>query len=165
MSTDLFCFMYFIFSFLLLRTLVLMTRYSMALHAVSLFVIRVLMSCFIGIYYRRFLGSLMMLAYARGLLVLLAYFVCLCAGQFVGINYFYLAVWVVLNRLYFFVSALPSRRHKVVGVISRHLILLRSGNKMLLISIGLILLLRIVCVIKTVCNSRGPMRTWSGVSC
>lgn len=83
---------YFLFSFLLLRVIVLMARYSIALHAVSLFIIRVLMSCFIGVYYSTFLGSLIMLAYASGLLVLLAYFVCLCANQFVGINFMFWGV-------------------------------------------------------------------------
>jgi len=77
---------YFIFSLVLLRVIVLIASYSIALHALSLFMIRVLISCFLGVYYSTFLGSLIMLAYASGLLVLLAYFVCLCANQFVSMN-------------------------------------------------------------------------------
>lgn len=65
----------------------------------------------------------------------------------------------MLNRLYFFISVLPSGGHKVLVSAPTHLMLLRSGNKVLLICIGLMLLLTMVCVIKVVCNSRGPMRT------
>jgi len=66
---------------------------------------------------------------------------------------------LVLNRFYFFVRGFPSIGHRVVVAAPSHLILLRSDNKMLLVSVGLMLLLTIVCVIKVVCNSRGAIRT------
>lgn len=136
----------------------LMVSHSIVLYAVSLLVIRILMRCFLGVYYRVFLGSLMMLAYARGLLVLLTYFVCLCSNQVVGVNVYWFGFWGVLRRSYGFISALPFMSHKVSGAMPTNLMLLSSGNKMLLVGIGLILLLAMVCVIKVVSNSRGPMR-------
>ena len=147
------------------RATLLVTRTSLPLQALALLIMRgataVIIACKISI----LLGVYTILVYARGLLVLLAYFVALSPSQ--NLN--------TPTRLLFFVSLMvvalitiqvwptssliqltPAGKHS-----SNVITILTPYSSSLLVLIALTLVLTIVAVVKVSSVSSGPVRPWS----
>ena len=149
---------------ILARATLLVIRTSLPLQALALLMIRgataVIIACKVSI----LLGIYTILIYARGLLVLLAYFVALSPNQTLNtparLSFFVSLTVVALVIIQTWPSSslfhlTPAGKHS-----SNVVTILTPYSSSLLIVIALVLVLTMVAVVKSSSVSSGPVRPW-----
>lgn len=148
--------------FILGRTSLLILRPSLPLQALALLLIRGATATAIASRFSILLGIYIILIYARGLLVLLAYFVALSPNQnlnfpsrftnfscFLVISFILLQTWP--NSFFIHLSFTSSQPDNVITILSPY-------SSSLLVIIALILVLTIIAVVKVSSLRAGPVR-------
>lgn len=146
------------------RATLLIISSSLPIQALALLILRgataIIVACKVSI----LLGIYTILIYARGLLVLLAYFVALSPNQnlntprrvtflssFLFIILILLQIWP--NSSFFHLSPITDHSRNVITIITPH-------SSALLAIIALILVLTIIAVVKVSRIRSGPVRPW-----
>lgn len=151
--------------FILRRAFLLVLRPSLPLQALALLIIRGSTAISIACNFSILLGIYTILIYARGLLVLLAYFVALSPDQTLNtpsrstsLSSFIIII-LITSLSYPFSNFSHITPHSTS--FRNAITMLPSNSASLLIIIALILVLTIIAVVKVSSLRRGPVRPWS----
>lgn len=148
----------------LIRVTFLILRPSLPLQGLSLFLLRISVATFSGTIISPLLGVYTVLIYSRGLLVLLAYFIALSPNQTLNTPslLFIFRTLFLITALTFQIFPYYSVRHSPRNFLFSSSITaaLNPTLSSLLISIGVILILTIIAVVKVTSLRRKPIRPW-----
>lgn len=150
---------------IILSTSILIASTSLPLQAFALFFISILIASISGMTLSPLIGIYIVLIYSRGLLVLLAYFVALSPDQTLNTPSpsFFLSIALIII---FFISLTSinlsrSQNFSLFDTSSNIITILNPSCIRFLITIGLVLILTMVTVIKILSLRRSPIRPWS----
>jgi hypothetical protein len=146
----------------LIRAMFLMLRASLPLQGLSILIIRISVATFVGSSISPLLGIYVVLIYSRGLLVLLAYFIALSPNQTLNfpsalfIASLLITAFILISGIF---TLKPNNHFSGDGLnFTPAFALLNTSHSALLISIGLILILTIVAVVKVTRLRSKPIR-------
>ena len=147
----------------LISSALLILRPSLPLQALALLTIRITIATILGSTISTLIGIYTVIIYARGLLVLLAYFVALSPNQTLNFPSRVSSITTTTIRILVLSQTLPINRHVSFPTTeaSNLITILTPALSSLLTAIALILVLTIIAVVKVSSLRSGPIRPWT----